>query len=101
MFVSHAAADAPVANASCVMPRRFVALPSIAYRLARVAAPDAAGHALIRGAGDVFLDRSSLPWEILPAGQSSLGRYSRNEQPLGAAWGGPTICSGRRFPGRQ
>ena len=55
-----------------VMPARYVAMPSIAYRLARVAAGDgiatvsthsvneydiAAGLALLRGAGGVALDR--------------------------------------------
>jgi ADP-ribosylglycohydrolase/fructose-1,6-bisphosphatase/inositol monophosphatase family enzyme len=58
-----------------VMPARYVAMPSIAYRLARVAAGDgiatvsihgvneydiAAGMALIRGAGGVALDREGL-----------------------------------------
>jgi ADP-ribosyl-[dinitrogen reductase] hydrolase len=58
-----------------VMPARYVAMPSIAYRLARVAAGDgiatvsihaineydiAAGMALIRGAGGVALDRQGV-----------------------------------------
>ena len=58
-----------------VMPARFVAMPSIAYRLARVAAGDgvatvsihgvneydiAAGMALIRAAGGVSLDRQGV-----------------------------------------
>jgi ADP-ribosyl-[dinitrogen reductase] hydrolase len=73
VFVSQAAPGYPVGNARAVAPARFVALPSIAYRLARVAAGDgvaavslngpcgwdyAAGHALIRGAGGVLIDES-------------------------------------------
>jgi ADP-ribosyl-[dinitrogen reductase] hydrolase len=71
VFLSHGAAEWPVGSARAVAPARFVALPSIAYRLARAAAGDgvatvslngpcgwdyAAGHALIRGAGGVLLD---------------------------------------------
>ena len=73
VFLSHGAAEWPVGNARAVAPARFVALPSIAYRLARAAAGDgvaavsingpcgwdyAAGHALIRGAGGVLVDEA-------------------------------------------
>jgi len=73
VFVSQAAAEWPIGNARVVAPARFVALPSIAYRLARAAAGDgvaavslngpcgwdyAAGHALIRGAGGVLVDET-------------------------------------------
>jgi fructose-1,6-bisphosphatase/inositol monophosphatase family enzyme len=65
VFVSQDADKNSQANAECVHPARYIALPSIAYRLALVAAGDgvaavslngpcgwdyAAGHALIRGA---------------------------------------------------
>ena len=71
VFLSHDAAAAPVGSGASVAPARFVSLPSIAYRLARVAAGDgvaavslncpegldyAGGHALLRGAGGVLLD---------------------------------------------
>jgi ADP-ribosyl-[dinitrogen reductase] hydrolase len=71
VFVSQAAPEYPVGNARAVAPGRFVALPSIAYRLARTAAGDgvaatslngpcgwdyAAGHALIRGAGGILVN---------------------------------------------
>jgi ADP-ribosyl-[dinitrogen reductase] hydrolase len=71
VFVSQGASEWPLGNARAVAPARFVALPSIAYRLARAAAGDgvagvslngpcgwdyAAGHAIIRGAGGVLLD---------------------------------------------
>ncbi|MBL8794323.1 MAG: ADP-ribosylglycohydrolase family protein [Planctomycetia bacterium] len=69
VFVSAEADNNSLANLACVRPARFIRLPSIAYRLARVAAGDgiaavclsrstegpkswdyAAGHALLRGA---------------------------------------------------
>ena len=71
VFLNHGAAATPVESGTSVVPARFVSLPSIAYRLARVAAGDgvaavslnspegldyAGGHALLRGAGGVLLD---------------------------------------------
>jgi ADP-ribosylglycohydrolase len=71
VFVSQDADKNPAANAACVRPARYIALPSIAYRLACVAAGDgiaavslngpvswdyAAGHALLRGSGGVLLN---------------------------------------------
>ena len=73
VFVDHTTPARPVAWGRAVAPARFVALPGIAYRLARVAAGDgvatlsvggprsidyAAGHALLRGAGGVLLDET-------------------------------------------
>jgi ADP-ribosylglycohydrolase/fructose-1,6-bisphosphatase/inositol monophosphatase family enzyme len=73
VFLSHSAPEWPIGNGRLVAPARFVGLPSIAYRLARVAAGDgvaavslngpcgwdyAAGHALVRGAGGVLLDEA-------------------------------------------
>ena len=40
VFVSQAAPEYPIGNARAVAPARFVALPLIAYRLARAAAGD-------------------------------------------------------------
>ena len=71
VFLNHRTAMTPVASGAAVAPARFVSLPSIAYRLARVAVGDgvaavslsspggidyAAGHALLQGAGGVLLD---------------------------------------------
>ncbi len=71
----------PGTYARAVRPARYVAMPSIAYRLARVAAGDgaaamtshgvneydiAAGAALIRGAGGVLLDAAGA--ELVLAG---------------------------------
>jgi len=71
VFLNQSAPKWSAGNARAVAPARFVALPSIAYRLARAAASDgvaavslngpcgwdyAAGHALVRGAGGVLVD---------------------------------------------
>lgn len=69
--VSQDADFAPHANARCVAPSRYLALPSVAHRLARVATGDvdaavclsgisswdiAGGHALVRAAGGIVID---------------------------------------------
>ncbi|MFJ3370603.1 inositol monophosphatase family protein [Pseudomonas sp. NPDC086251] len=76
VMVSSAAVNLPSINRELCSPSRFVAMPSIAYRLAKVAAGDGicavslcavsahdvvAGHALLRGAGGVFLDEQGEP----------------------------------------
>ena len=76
VWVSAAAARKPEVNSELCQPARFIAMPSIAYRLARVAAGDgicavslvelsahdvAAGHALLRGAGGVLLREDGQP----------------------------------------
>jgi myo-inositol-1(or 4)-monophosphatase len=72
VMVSTAATDKPEINSELCSPGCFVAMPSIAYRLARVAAGDGdagvslvpvsahdvvAGHALLIGAGGVLIDQ--------------------------------------------
>ena len=89
VLVSQAAPEWPLFNAKAVAPARFVGLPSIAYRLARVAAGDAvaaislngpcgwdyaAGHALIRGAGGVLIDETAREVIYTVDGGSSTGR---------------------------
>jgi ADP-ribosylglycohydrolase/fructose-1,6-bisphosphatase/inositol monophosphatase family enzyme len=89
VLVSHAAAEWPLGNGRSVDPARFVALPSIAYRLARVAAGDgvaavslnapcgwdyAAGHALLRGGGGVLLDEAGRPVTYTTSGISQVRR---------------------------
>ncbi|WP_198368463.1 inositol monophosphatase family protein [Roseomonas rosulenta] len=86
VFLSHAAPEWPIGNGQAVAPARFVGLPSIAYRLARVAAGDglaavslngpcgwdyAAGHALVRGAGGVLLDEAGAEVRYTIDGHSS------------------------------
>jgi ADP-ribosylglycohydrolase len=87
VFLSQAAAEWPIGNGHAVAPARFVGLPSIAYRLARVAAGDgvaavslngpcgwdyAAGHALVRGAGGVLLDEAGAEVRYTIDGRSSV-----------------------------
>jgi ADP-ribosyl-[dinitrogen reductase] hydrolase len=87
VFVSQDADRKPAANAECTRPARFIALPSIAYRLARVAVGDGlaavslsgpgdwdygAGHALLRGAGGVLVDGSGEEVRYTPDGRSSV-----------------------------
>jgi myo-inositol-1(or 4)-monophosphatase len=71
VMVSSSAVNKPEINIELCSPGNYVAMPSIAYRLAKVAAGDGvcgvslypvsahdvvAGHALLRGAGGVLLD---------------------------------------------
>ena len=89
VFLHHRTAERPVASGAAVTPARFVRLPSIAYRLARVAAGDgvatvslsapggidyAAGHALLRGAGGVLLDEAGQEVTYSPDGESHVMR---------------------------
>ena len=89
VFLDHGRAKRPVASGAAVAPARFVSLPSIAYRLARVAAGDgvatvslsapggidyAAGHALLRGAGGVLLDEAGQEVTYSPDGESHVMR---------------------------
>lgn len=87
VFVSQSADNKPQANAVGVHPARYIALPSIAYRLARVAAGDgvaavslncpcswdyAAGHALLRGAGSILIDERGVEVRYSARGDSSV-----------------------------
>lgn len=73
VMVSSAAVNKPEINGELCLPSRFVAMPSIAYRLAKVAAGDgvcgvslypvsahdvAAGHAILRGACGILVDEN-------------------------------------------
>src|SRR5262249_26045159 len=76
VLVSQSADRDPEGNSGCVAPARFVALPSVAYRLALTAAGEAvagvslsgpgdwdyaAGDALLRSVGGVVLDQDGQP----------------------------------------
>ncbi|MBR0660486.1 inositol monophosphatase family protein [Neoroseomonas oryzicola] len=89
VFVSQAASGWPTQNAEAVAPARFVALPSIAYRLARVACGDAiagvslngpcswdyaAGHALLLGAGGTVVDQLGSDVSYTKDGYSQVGQ---------------------------
>lgn len=88
VFVSQDAPSRPVTNTMLCLPARFIAMPSIAYRLARVAAGDgvvgvslsgpcgydyAAGHALLRGAGGVLVDEAGRDVSYTLDGRSFVG----------------------------
>lgn len=89
VFLSQDADRNAAANSACVRPARYVALPSIAHRLARVAAGDgvatvslsgpvgwdfAAGHALLRASGGVLLDEKGEEIQYTPDGRSATAR---------------------------
>jgi ADP-ribosyl-[dinitrogen reductase] hydrolase len=76
VFLNHGAGQRPVWHATACTPARFMPLPSIAYRLARVAVGDgiatvtlrpvnahdiAAGHALLTAAGGVLVTEDGMP----------------------------------------
>ncbi len=86
VLVSQDADDNPAASAECVRPARYVIVPSVAYRLALVAAGDAVaglslsrpgawdyagGHALLRGAGGILIDQDGKEVTYTADGQSA------------------------------
>ncbi|HVZ09078.1 MAG TPA: inositol monophosphatase family protein [Rhodopila sp.] len=88
VFLNHGSWQRPVWNGSACAPARFMPLPSIAYRLARVAAGDgiatvtlrpvaahdiAAGHALLAAAGGVLLKEDGTPVTYDEAGDNRPG----------------------------
>ena len=129
VFLSQSADNNSTANAECVQPARYMALPSIAYRLARVAAGDgvaavslngpgawdyAGGHALLRGSGGVLLDEEAKEVTYTTDGQSStqwcfggspeaareLCRRDWQKVFLRTPVPGPPFCRVRPVPGR-
>jgi len=85
VFMSQDADKNPAGNAACVAPARFIAMPSIAYRLALVAAGEgvaaislngpgdwdyAGGHALLVGVGGTLIDQTGKPITYGSRGES-------------------------------
>jgi ADP-ribosyl-[dinitrogen reductase] hydrolase len=85
VFLNHGAWQRPVWHGAAVAPGRFMPLPSIAYRLARVAVGDGiatltlrpvnaldviAGHALLIAAGDVLVAEDGVPVTYTARGES-------------------------------
>jgi fructose-1,6-bisphosphatase/inositol monophosphatase family enzyme len=85
VFLNHGAWQRPVWHATAVAPGRFMPLPSIAYRLARVAVGDGvatltlrpvnaldvvAGHALLAAAGGVLIAEDGVPVTYTAHGES-------------------------------
>lgn len=96
------------ANLQWTAPARFLTMPSIAYRLALVAAGDAAatlslhgpqdwdyagGHALLRGAGLELIDESGRPVRYTERGESNV-RYC-----FGGSTGEVRRLAGREWDG--
>jgi ADP-ribosyl-[dinitrogen reductase] hydrolase len=89
VLLSQAADSNSEANARCVAPARFVAMPSIAYRLALAAVESgvlagislngpvswdvAAGHALVLAAGGILVDAQGEHVTYSRAGHGSVG----------------------------
>jgi ADP-ribosyl-[dinitrogen reductase] hydrolase len=87
VFLNHTSGLRPLTASGRVAPARFMPMPSIAYRLARVAAGDgvatmslntistldyAAGHALLRGVGGVLTDGAGREVTYTMAGDSQI-----------------------------
>ncbi len=85
VFLNHGAWQRPAWNGAACAPARFMPLPSIAYRLARVAVGDgiatqtlrpvnaldiAAGHALLLAAGGVLVTEDNTPVTYTTLGES-------------------------------
>lgn len=85
VFLNHGAWQRPVWHGTAVAPGRFMPLPSIAYRLARVAVGDGvatltlrpvnaldivAGHALLLAAGGVLVAEDGVPVTYSEQGES-------------------------------
>ena len=85
VFLNHGAWQRPVWHGTATAPGRFMPLPSIAYRLARVAVGDGvatltlrpvnaldvvAGHALVMAAGGVLLAEDGTPVTYSEDGES-------------------------------
>ncbi|MGE4045546.1 MAG: inositol monophosphatase [Acetobacteraceae bacterium] len=85
VFLNHGVWQRPVWNSLACAPARFMPLPSIAYRLARIAVGDgiatqtlrpvnaldiAAGHALLMAAGGVLLAEDGTPVTYNDMGES-------------------------------
>lgn len=116
VFVNQAGLEWPVGHGRVAAPARCVAMPSIAYRLARVAAGDgvaavslngpcgwdyAAGHALIRGAGGVLVDEAGAEVRYSVDGRSAVqwcvgGAEAAARDLVERDWG--KVRSGARAP---
>ncbi|VVQ10131.1 hypothetical protein PS928_03585 [Pseudomonas fluorescens] len=105
VMVSAAADSKPEINRQLCAPAEFHAMPSIAYRLARVAAGDGvcgvslypvsahdvvAGHALLIGAGGVLVDENGVP--ILYETDAQMARVSKR-----CFGGAPSACTKLRI----
>lgn len=116
VFLNHGVWQRPVWNSLACAPARFLPLPSIAYRLARIAVGDgiatqtlrpvnaldiAAGHALLTAAGGILLAEDGTPVTYSTLGESRPsacfgGAPAAVATLLSRAWRGST--EDRRLP---
>ncbi len=96
VFLNHGAWQRPVWHGGACAPAGFMPLPSIAYRLARIAVGDgiatltlrpvnaldiAAGHALLMAAGGVLLAEDGTPGDLQrPGRKPAVGVFRRRAQ---------------------
>ena len=105
VLLNHTSGLRPLTASGRVAPARFVPMPSIAYRLARVAVGDAigtmslntistldyaAGHALLRGVGGVLTNGAGRPVTYTDSGDS---------EAVGCFGGAPPVVT--ELAGRQ
>ena len=120
VYMSHHAPRRPIVNAQRATPARFIPMPSIAYRMARVAVGDgvatastsgpgdldyAAGHALLIGAGGIMIDQTGGEVTYTQLGFSKVEKCfagaPRAVQALAARnWTGATLANGETDPRR-
>ena len=120
VYMSHHSPRRPIVNAQRAAPARFIPMPSIAYRLARVAAGDgvatastsgpgdldyAAGHALLMGAGGILIDQTGAEVSYTRQGFSKVERCFAGAPKAARAlaarnWAGATLSSGETDPHR-
>jgi ADP-ribosyl-[dinitrogen reductase] hydrolase len=121
VYMSHHAPRRPIVNAQRAAPSRFIPMPSIAYRMARVAAGDGvatsstsgpgdldygAGHALLRGAGGVLINQTGAEVTYTQEGFSRVEKCfagaPRAVQALNARnWTAATLANGETDPRRS
>ena len=108
VFLNHGAWQRPIWHSTACAPARFMPLPSIAYRLARIAVGDgiatqtlrpvnaldiAAGHALLLAAGGVLVTEDGAPVTYSEFGES------RPSACFGGAPEAVAVLRGRKWRG--
>ena len=115
VLLNHTSGLRPLTASGRVAPAGFVPMPSIAYRLARIAVGDAvatmslntitaldyaAGHALLRGAGGVLTDGAGTPVTYTDDGDSeAVGCFGGAPKAV-AAMLGPHLAGQQRTAAR-
>ncbi len=120
VYMSHHSPRRPIVNAQRATPARFIPMPSIAYRMARVAVGDgvatastsgpgdldyAAGHALLIGAGGIMIDQTGGPVTYTQLGFSKVEKCfagaPKAVHALAARnWTAATLANGETDPRR-